>query len=88
LECFERLVGNTLQELGYSLGTGGPGQPNTLSLKATRLLHRSFFASKFWFKNSSWVRALRPALASAEIDAGVLAEDHPPVLKDRTVRCP
>jgi len=88
LECFERLVGNTLQETGYSLATDGPGRPNTLSLKATRLLHRSFFASKFRFKNNSWVRALRPALSSAEIDAGVLAEDHPPVLKERAVRYP
>ncbi len=83
LNRFERLVGNTLQELGYALGTEGPGRPDTLSLMATRLLHRSFFASKFRFKNSPWMRALRPALTSAEIDAGVLAEDHSPVLKDR-----
>jgi hypothetical protein len=88
LERFERLVGNTLQELGYSLGTDAPRQARPLSLEVTRLLHRSFFAGKFRFKNSSLVRALRPALTSAEIDAGVLAEDHPPVLKDRTVRCP
>ena len=88
LDRFERLVGNTLQELGYSLGTEGPGRPNTVSLRTTRLMHRSFFESKFWFKNNSLVRALLPALTSAEIDAGVLAEDHPPVLKERAVRCP
>jgi hypothetical protein len=81
LERFERLVGNTLQELGYPLATASANSGAPLGLKATRLLHRSFFDTKFWFKNNPLVRALRPTLTSAEIDAGVLAEDHPPVLK-------
>lgn len=86
LERFERLVGGTLQELGYSLAT--PNRPATLSLKATRLLHRSFFAGKFWYKNNPAMRALRPALTGAEIDEIVLAEDHPPVLKKHSAQCP
>lgn len=82
LQRFEQLVGNTLQEVGYTLATAGAKPSGSLSLKATRLLHRSFFDAKFWFKNNSMMRALRPALTAQEIDAGVLAEDHPPVLKE------
>jgi hypothetical protein len=88
LERFERLVGDTLQELGYPLATSGPKLPETLALKTTRLLHRSFFAGKFWYKNNSWVRTLRPILTSSEIDETVLAEDHPPVLKQPSAKCP
>jgi hypothetical protein len=84
LDRFERLVGETLQELGYPLATAK--RTATLSLKATRHLHRSFFAGKFWYKNNSWIRALRPALTGAEIDEIVLAENHPPVLKERPRR--
>jgi len=81
LEYFERLVGNTLQELGYSLATDGPRRPEDSSLRATRWLHRSFFAAKFWYKNNSWLRALRPTLKGADIDATVLADDHPAELR-------
>jgi hypothetical protein len=88
LERFEGLVGNTLQELGYSLATDGPKRPETLSLKATRTLHRGFFAAKFWYKNNKWMRTLRPVLTGSEIDETVLAEDHPPVLKERSAQCP
>jgi hypothetical protein len=88
LETFERLVGNTLQELGYSLATDGPTRPDTLSLKATRWLHRSFFEGKFWYKNNSWTRAVRPVLSGSEIDEIVLAEDHPPVLAAQSGRRP
>lgn len=83
LERFEGLVGGTLEELGYSLSANGTKSPRTASLHATRLLHRTFFASKFWYKNNSAVRALRPVLTSHEIDEIVLAEDHPPVLAER-----
>jgi len=81
LALFESLVGNTLQELGYPLATEGPASSLNLSIKATRLLHRSFFEGKFWFKNNPWMRALRPELKGSEIDEIVLADDHPPVLK-------
>jgi hypothetical protein len=86
LEQFERLVGRTLQELGYSLATDGPNRPQSLALKSTRLLHRSFFAGKFWCKNNSCIRALRPVLKGFEIDEIVLAEDHPPVLAEPSKR--
>jgi len=81
LEFFEGLVGDTLQELGYSLASGGNKRAGNLSLKATRLLHRSFFATKFWYKNNSWLRALRPTLKASDIDAAVLADDHPAELR-------
>ena len=82
VEHFEALVGKTLRELGYSLATPESARSETLSLKSTRLLHRSFFAGKLWFKNNSLIRALRPVLTSSEIDEGVLADDAPPVLKE------
>jgi hypothetical protein len=85
LYIFEQLVGDTLQELGYSLATNRTKRSATLSLKATRLLHRSFFLAKFWYKNNSWIRAMRPALSGSEIDEIVLAED-PPVLAERSTK--
>ena len=88
LERFESLVGNTIQELGYPLATDGLNRRETLSLKATRLLHGSYFAGKFWYKNNSWMRTLRPILTGPEIDATVLAEDHPPALKQTSAQCP
>lgn len=83
---FERLVGGTLEEVGYSLSEDGTKRPRTIFLNATRLLHRTFFASKFWYKNNSAVRALRPVLTGHEIDEIVLAEDHPPVLAERSAQ--
>jgi hypothetical protein len=77
---FERLVGTTLQELGYPLSTEGPGAEG-ISLKATKLLHRSFFAGKFWYKNNSWIRAVRPSMKGTDIDEIVLADDHPAEMK-------
>lgn len=81
LMLFERLVGKTLQELGYPLATKAASLPEDLSLKATRLLHRVFFTGKFWYKNDPRMRLLRPALTAGEIDEIVLAEDHPAVVK-------
>lgn len=80
LTRFERLVGKTLQELGYPLATDTLDK-HGISLKATRLLHRGFFAGKFWYKNSSWVRAVRPVMKGAEIDEIVLADNHPAEVK-------
>lgn len=86
LATFERLVGGTLQELGYSLSTDASKLSRNLSVKATRLLHRSFFEGKFWYKNNSWLRPLRPVLKSSDIDAIVLAEDHPPVVREASAQ--
>lgn len=83
LEIFEGLVGETLRELGYSTQTEQP--TTSISLQATRWLHRSFFATKFWHKNNRWLRPLRPTLKGSDIDEIVLAEDHPPILKEASV---
>ena len=80
LARFEQLVGKTLQELGYPLATS-PAAEDALPLKATRFLHRSYFVSKFWFKNNSAVRALRPAMKGSDIDEIVLAENHPAAVR-------
>ncbi len=86
LALFERMVGKTLQELGYPLATEAANIPDSLSLKATRLLHRAFFAGKFWYKNDPAVRLLRPVLTAREIDEIVLAEDHPPIIRQPAER--
>jgi hypothetical protein len=52
-----------------------------LEMKATRLIHRSYFVGKLLFKRNWLVRTLRPALTSAEIDATVLADDHATEIK-------
>jgi hypothetical protein len=73
---FERLVGKTLQELGYPLANeSAQGQMN-LSLRATRLLHRSYFMGKVLYKNSRVIRALRPRLKGSDLDQIVLADEH------------
>ena len=82
LALFERLVGGTLQELGYSLATDAAKIPEDLSLKTTRQLHRNFFVS------NRWVRALRPTMTGAEIDEIVLADDHPTVAKELSSQSP
>jgi hypothetical protein len=82
LALFEGLVGKTLQELGYSLASDGSRRPEDLFLKATRRLHRSFFERKFWYKNNSWLRTLRPVMKGSDIDEIVLAEDHPPLVRE------
>jgi hypothetical protein len=81
---FERLVGKTLVDLGYEPATNGMALGLDLSLRATRLLHRSYFASKIIYKNNGLVRALRPAMTGADLDEIVLADDHPPVIKQPT----
>jgi hypothetical protein len=86
LSLFERLVGGTLRELGYSLATDGSGRASDLYVKATRLLHRSFFEGKFWYKNNPWVRALRPSMSGSDIDEIVLAEDHPPPVRETSAQ--
>jgi hypothetical protein len=77
LLTLERLVGHTLQDVGYTCATSGPQMGLDLSLKATRLLHRAYFSGKRWYKNSALLRALRPRTQGSYIDAIVLADDHP-----------
>lgn len=75
---FERLLGRTLTELGYELATDGAAEGLDLSLRATRLLHRCFFAGKLIYKKSGLVRAFRRPMTGHDLDEIVLADDHPP----------
>jgi len=86
LLVFERLVGPTLAKLGYQTATNGPEMGLDLSLRATRLLHRAYFRSKVIYKNNSFVRAVRPAMTSTDLDEIVLADDHPPAVKQAPSR--
>lgn len=81
LSRFEKIVGKTLRELGYAPATGDASQDVSLDLQATRFIYRSYFEAKLWFKCNSIMRAIRPALTSAEIDASVLGDDHPPEIR-------
>jgi hypothetical protein len=81
LATFEALVGGTLRELGYKTAAHGK-ERTSLSLSTTRSLHRSFFIGKFWYKNNRLIRSFRPLLKGPDIDETVLAEDHPPVVKE------
>lgn len=83
---FERLLGRTLAELGYQPATNGPDLGVNPSLRAARRLHRAYFAGKLMYKNSSLVRALRPAMTGADLDEMVLADDHPPTIKQPTAK--
>ena len=83
---FERLVGRTLQEVGYPCATDGPQMGLDLSLKATRLMHRIYFVGKRSYKNSALLRALRPRTQGSYIDAIVLADDHPTPAKQTSTR--
>jgi hypothetical protein len=83
---FERLLGNTLSELGYELSTDAQSLGLNLPLRMTRLLHRGYFAGKILYKNSGMVRALRPAMTGADLDEIVLADDHAPVIKQPSAK--
>ncbi|MGA7909685.1 MAG: sulfotransferase [Candidatus Sulfotelmatobacter sp.] len=78
---FEMLLGDTLGQVGYRRMTDGPSRDLRAELKATRLVHRSYFEGKLWFKRNALIRRLRPSLTCAEIDTSVLAEDHPPEIR-------
>jgi hypothetical protein len=81
LSNLERILGKTLRELGYIPSDGKPDQGAALEIYATRSLYRTYFEAKLWFKRNQLIRALRPELSAAEIDATVLAEDHPPEVR-------
>jgi hypothetical protein len=85
---FERLVGHTLQDVGYSCATNGPQMGLDLSLKATRLLHRTYFEGKQRYKNNALLRTLRPRTQGSDIDAIVLADDHPTPASKTPTRTP
>ena len=80
LSKLERALGKTLHEFGY-VSSRGCDQGMNLELYATRCIYRTYFEAKLWSKRNSLIRALRPELTAAEIDATVLAEDHPPEVR-------
>ncbi len=77
---FERLLGATLQDFGYTPATEGPGQGPTLRMKLLRWMYRRYLAAKLWYKADPILRAVRPTMTAAQIDDMVLADDHPPQL--------
>jgi len=81
LRRFEQLVGRTLQDLGYTLATGESPRELDLGLRATRLLHRSYFAGKLAYKNSRILRVFRPSMRGTDLDEIVLADNAPPTVK-------
>jgi hypothetical protein len=50
LEMFEGLVGGTLEELGYELGTNDRSVLDRVSLKRMRAIYRTYFDSKLYLK--------------------------------------
>lgn len=85
---FERILGKTLQELGYSTVTDGPAMGEDLTLKGIRLLHRTYFAAKLWGKNNSMVRAMRPTMTGSELNETVRADAHPTLQTQTSRRAP
>jgi len=80
LTRLETMIGQTLIQTGYPLSGKSTGTLHT-SAHATKQVYRAYFESKLWFKLNPIVRAIRPALSAAEIDATVLAEDHAPDIR-------
>lgn len=78
---FERLLGRTLLELGYQPATSGPSLGQDMRLRTIRQLHRAYFAGKLRYKNNGLAQALRPAMRGRDLDEFVLADDHPPTVK-------
>jgi hypothetical protein len=75
------MMGATLRELGYSPATDEAAKGMNAQMRAARFFYRTYFSGKLWFKRNAIIRKVRPALTSAEIDATVLAEDHPPQVR-------
>jgi sulfotransferase family protein len=88
LKRFERILGNTLQEFGYSPVTDGLALGESLATRSVRLLHRTYFVAKLWGKNNSIFRAIRPAITSAELDEIVHADTHSPLPVQTSVSAP
>ena len=80
LERFERIVGPTLNELGYATTTEGARKGMNAEMQATRRIYRAYFQSKLMLKRNALYRALRP-LTPARVDGNTLGENHPPQIK-------
>jgi Sulfotransferase family len=53
LETFESLVGGTLSELGYELGSSAAIQNRSRRLSVMRSVYRSFFSTKYYLKTKT-----------------------------------
>jgi hypothetical protein len=50
---FEALVGNSLEELGYSLGTENRTLLDRADMRRMRTIYRKYFDSKLWLKSKT-----------------------------------
>lgn len=78
LARIEALVGDTLTELGYELGTSRPASSSKLNLACDRFIYRQFFEAKLQWKKNWILHLLRPELTSREVDAAVIVDDLAP----------
>jgi len=74
LAKFEGLVGPTLKDLGYPLGSDGAGV-NRLAAVRMKAFYRTYFDGKFWFKNSSLGRLYLGPISAFQIDETTIATD-------------
>jgi LPS sulfotransferase NodH len=74
LALFESLVGPTLRDLGYSLGTLGTTSSASETLRL-RLLYRAYFDAKFLFKKSAFGRSYLGPMSGEQIDNTVMGID-------------
>jgi hypothetical protein len=64
LATFEGLVGNTLEELGYALGTANRSLLDRPDLRRMRAIYRTYFDSKLWLKANT---PLGPLLVTKDL---------------------
>lgn len=74
LALFEELVGATLKDLRYPLGSDGAGV-NRLAAMRMKTFYRAYFDGKFWFKNSALGRLYLGPMSGFQIDETVIATD-------------
>jgi LPS sulfotransferase NodH len=74
LAMFQRLVGGTLENLGYPLADA---QAEVAPIAAWRLktFYRAYLDAKFWFKNSRLGRSYLGPMSGEQIDNTVIAMD-------------
>jgi hypothetical protein len=78
---FERLVGTTLQSLGYELANEGGAR--SLAEGRMKALYGAYFDAKFWFKNSELGRLYLGPMSGQQIDDTVIATDPATQLAQR-----
>lgn len=83
LARIEALVGPTLVDLGYELSASGTAVHNPIALAWTGFAYRQFFELKLQYKKNRFLRALRPALTSREVDAAVIVDDRAAALSQK-----